>query len=164
MNYLAHGYRFLDDPYFLAGTAVGAYGIGRSLLKTGGPLARRWWAWLIVALVAYSVLLVSVLGGSTPPNITSIVFVVCCAALVFAVMAIFLRFATRRVRVFDSLAANAYGIYIVHYTFVTWLQFWLLGADIPVIAKAVVAFLGTLMLSWGLIALLRRIPAVARVI
>ena len=98
----------------------------------------------------------TILGG--------LAFTVSCAALVFAAIAIFLRFATRRVGALDSLAANAYGIYIVHYVFVTWLQYWLLGTDLSAIAKAPLVFAGTLMLSWGLIAAIRRIPTVARII
>ena len=36
----------------------------------------------------------------------------------------------------DSLSANAYGIYLIHYVFVTWLQYALLGVALFAIAKA----------------------------
>lgn len=150
--------------YFLTGTAVGAYGLERSVLKSDGPLARHWWAWLTAGLISFIVSLVLVIVGTTQPIINGLAFTVSCAVLVFGVTAVFLRFATRRVGILDSLAANAYGIYIVHYMFVTWLQYWLLGTDFSAIAKATLAFTGTLILSWVLIAALRRIPAVARVI
>ena len=65
---------------------------------------------------------------------------------------------------FDNLAACAYGIYIVHYTFVTWLQYGLLRSDQSVVLKALLVFVGALLLSWGVTAVLRRIPAVDRVI
>ncbi len=150
--------------YFLAGTAVGAYGLDRSLLKSDGLLAGRWWGWLIAGLISFIVLIVLIIGGTAGPILGGFVFTVACAALVFGALAIFLRFANRRVGILDSLVANAYGIYIVHYVFVTWLQYGLLGTDLPVIAKAPLVFAGTLILSWGLIAAIRRIPAVARVI
>ncbi len=150
--------------YFLAGTAVGAYGLERSVLKSGGPLARRWWGWLAAGLVSFIVLVSLVIAGTTDPVISGFAFTVACATLVFGAVAIFLRFARRRVGVLDSLAASAYGIYIVHYVFVTWLQYGLLGTDLSAIAKATLVFAGTLMLSWGLIAAIRRIPAVAKVI
>jgi hypothetical protein len=150
--------------YFLAGTAVGAYGLDRSVLRSDGPLSRRWWGWLPAGLISFIVLVVLVIVGTTGPIINGLAFTVSCAALVFGAIAIFLRFATRRVALLDSLAANAYGIYIVHYVFVTWLQYGLLGTDLSAIAKAMLVFAGTLMLSWGLIAAIRRIPAVARVI
>ena len=82
--------------YFLAGTAVGAYRLERSLLKSGGPLAKRWWGWLIAGVLSFVVLLALVVGGPERPLIDAIAFAISCAALVFGVMAVFLRFATRR--------------------------------------------------------------------
>jgi fucose 4-O-acetylase-like acetyltransferase len=153
--------------YFLVGTAAGAYGLDGSVLKSDGPLARRWRGWLGAGLVSYmaSVVLV-VIGaiGATRPIVSGLAFTVSCAALIFGALAIFLRFAKWRAGVFHSLSDNAYGIYIVHYVFVTWLQYGLLGADFSAIAKATLVFTGTLLLSWGSIAAIRRIPAVARVI
>ena len=149
--------------YFLAGTAVGAYGIERSLLERDGPLARRWWAWLPAGLISFAVMIVLIADG--PPQLIDVVaFTVTCATLVFGLTAVFLRFATRSVGVLNSLAASAYGIYIFHYVFVTWLQYWLLGADLSAIVKAILVFIGTLIISWGLTAALQRIPLVARVI
>jgi surface polysaccharide O-acyltransferase-like enzyme len=85
-------------------------------------------------------------------------FVISCAASSFAFLALFVRFAARRNRVFDSLNQNAYGIYLVHYAFVSWLQLALLKAHMPGLAKGSVVFLGAVVLSWGTAALLRRIP------
>ena len=150
--------------YFLVGIAVGAYGLDRSLLKAGGSLARRWWVWLAGGLAAYLVLLFLVIAGTNQPVVNALAFTISCALLVFAALAIFIRFARRHVGALDSLAANAYGIYIVHYTIVTWLQYWLLDTDLSAIVKATLVFVGTLLLSWGLIAALRRIPLVAKVI
>ena len=150
--------------YFLVGIAVGAYGLERSLLKAGGSLARRWWVWLAGGLAAYLVLLFLVIAGTNQPVVNALAFTISCALLVFAALAIFIRFARRHVGALDSLAANAYGIYIVHYTIVTWLQYWLLDTDLSAIVKATLVFVGTLLLSWGLIAALRRIPLVAKVI
>jgi surface polysaccharide O-acyltransferase-like enzyme len=91
-------------------------------------------------------------------------FVVSCAASSFAFLAFFLRFARSRVAMFDSLRDNAYGIYLVHYAFVSWLQYALLGAALPAVAKGSMVFLGAVALSWAASALLRRVPGVARVI
>jgi surface polysaccharide O-acyltransferase-like enzyme len=68
------------------------------------------------------------------------------------------------VKLFDSLSDNAYGIYLIHYAFVSWLQYALLKASLPGVAKGFIAFAGALALSWISIAALKRIPAVARVI
>jgi surface polysaccharide O-acyltransferase-like enzyme len=69
-----------------------------------------------------------------------------------------------RSRVWDSLTANAYGIYLLHYAFVSWLQYSLLKAALPAIAKGSLVRTGAVALSWAVPTALRRIPAVARVI
>jgi surface polysaccharide O-acyltransferase-like enzyme len=74
------------------------------------------------------------------------------------------RFAKARSRVLDSLRDNAYGMYLIHYAFVSWLQYALLKVALPAFVKGSLAFSATLALSWGVTAALRRIPAVARVI
>jgi surface polysaccharide O-acyltransferase-like enzyme len=147
--------------YFLAGTAVGAFGLTRGIFKSDGPLARHWWGWLAAGVVAFFVWLIIIDFSFSASQLTLPVF---CATMVFAVIAIFLRFAKQRIGILDSLSSNSYGIYIIHYVFVNWLQYWLLGANLPAIQKASIVFTGTLVLSWGSIAAIRRIPAVARVI
>jgi surface polysaccharide O-acyltransferase-like enzyme len=91
-------------------------------------------------------------------------FVLSCAASGFAFMALFVRFAKTRSKLWDSLSENAYGMYLIHYAFVSWLQYALLKAALPAVAKGGIVFLATALLSWGATAALRRIPAVARVI
>jgi peptidoglycan/LPS O-acetylase OafA/YrhL len=157
--------------YFLAGEGIGAYGIERGLLAPDGKLARRWPVWVLTMLVGFAVAaIITVIVATSHPGsqlwaaIGGFAFVLSCAASSFGFLAIFIRFASRRVRVFDSLRDNAYGMYIVHYAFVSWLQYVLLRAPMSAIAKGTIVFLGTLALSWGTTAALRRIPAVARVI
>jgi surface polysaccharide O-acyltransferase-like enzyme len=88
----------------------------------------------------------------------------CCGAISFAFIALFCRFTTRRRPVLDSLSASAYGIYLIHYPVVVWLQFALLAVALSPIAKGVMVFVGAVALSWGIVAALRRIPPVARVL
>ncbi len=75
-----------------------------------------------------------------------------------------LRFFKRRGPVFDSLSRNAYGIYLLHYTFAIWLQYALLKAPLTGLEKGGIVFATTLVLSWATTALLRSFPTVARVI
>jgi len=88
-------------------------------------------------------------------NATS--FVVCCAVISMTVMAAFVRFA-RPSRIFDSLAGNAYGIYLVHYVVVSWVQYALLPMPWPGLVKAAVAFGGSLAISWAVVAGARSMP------
>ena len=86
------------------------------------------------------------------------------AAMTFTVPAFFVRFAESGWRLLDALQPSAYGIYLLHYIFIIWLQYVMYGAALPAGVKAAGVFIGTLAGSWALTALLRRIPFVARMI
>jgi surface polysaccharide O-acyltransferase-like enzyme len=152
--------------YFLAGTAVGATSIERNVFKTDGSLAKLWWGWAAVGLMSFAVFIIMVVVVTPMERtiVSEIAFVVCCWAFVLGMTGFFLRLGKRHVRIFDSLSENSYGIYIVHYVFVTWLQFLLLGSGLAPLMKGIVVFVGTLILSWVLVASIRHIPAVAKVI
>lgn len=159
--------------YFLAGIAVGAAGLGREggLLAAGGRLARRWGLWLTAAFVTYAIsaaVFLTALAPKAPPLpwplLLALSFVLCCACSCFALLAIFLRFTRRPSRAGDSLRANAYGMYVIHYAFASWLQLALLAAPLGGLTKATLAVLGTVALSWSAVAALRRLPTVARFI
>jgi hypothetical protein len=155
--------------YFFAGVTVGAYSLGRGLLAAGGNLARRYPLWILACALAFlASLSASTAIVKTPTLALAIVafvaFVLSGAASSFAFLACFVRFVKRDHRVFDSLRDNAYGMYLVHYVFVSWLQYALLRSALPALAKGSLVFAGTVLLSWAAVAGLRRIPAVARVI
>jgi surface polysaccharide O-acyltransferase-like enzyme len=91
-------------------------------------------------------------------------YVSSCAAISFAFLALFLRFAQRQRSMFESLSQNSYGIYVIHYGIVSWLLFALLGAPLPAMAKWAIVFTSALALCWGATAAIRRLPGVARVL
>ncbi len=153
------------------GAGIGTCDLDRGLLAPEGKLARRWILWCVAAVVAFGVAtaiaIASFSAKSSPQmwgSIGGISFALSCAASSLAFLALFVRFAKTRNRVLDSLRDNAYGVYLIHYALVSWLQYALLKTALPAIAKGSAVFLGTLVLSWSATAALRRIPAVARVI
>jgi len=157
--------------YFLLGTGVGAYGLSRGLVATDGKLARRWWMWSIAAVVAFAIAsavglatMTAHIGSRGWEVAAESTWVLSCAASSLAFLAIFVRFTNNRRRVFDSLTANAYGIYLVHYAFVSWLQYALLRTSLPAIAKGSIVIIAAVLLSWGTTAALRRIRLVARIL
>jgi peptidoglycan/LPS O-acetylase OafA/YrhL len=160
----------LYASFFTVGIAVGAHGIGRGLLAADGLLARRWLLWPQVALGAYAALIVVyimliVAGSNKQPTdaleiATLTAFVVSCVASCFAFLSVFLQFGQREGKIFASLSRNSFGIYIVHYAFVVWLQFALLGMAWPGAAKGIAVFVGALVLSWVTAAAMRRVFAV----
>ena len=156
--------------YFLAGVAIGACGIERGLLAPDGPLVERWRHWLVAAPLLFGLwagTTALTLPGPAPLGLqllSGLSFALACFASCFAVLAAAVRFARIRSQVLDSLKANAYGMYLIHYVFVVWLQYALLPADMSAVLKGAVVFAGTLALSWSLTAALRRVPAIAQVV
>jgi glucan biosynthesis protein C len=160
--------------YFFAGAAVGAYGLERGLLATDGALARRW-AIVVGAAVAGLALWMAptaiiMEGGNDNAGplwlqlLANLGFVICCASGCLAVMAVCIRFATNHRRWLDSLSANAYGLYLVHYPFVIWMQYALLNAPLPAVVKAAIVFTVVVALSWAMVTALRNTPFGARLV
>jgi peptidoglycan/LPS O-acetylase OafA/YrhL len=151
--------------YFLVGVALGTVAPERSLIATDGRLARGWWAWLFVSLVAlvvatFVVIVVSVAKALEAPvreAIGGIAFSLMCASMCFLVLAVFLRFVRRPNPVMNSLRDNSYGVYLVHYVFVNWLDYALLGPDIPAVAKFAIGVAGAAVLSWATSVIARRL-------
>lgn len=158
--------------YFLGGVAIGAAGIERGLAACDGPLARHWRRWVVAAPPSFA-LWAGLTGwtmnyaGPAPLGLqllADLSFVLATLTSCGGALALALRFDAVRCAVLDRLRSNAYGMFLVHYMFVVWLQYALLAADIPAILKAAIVFTGAVLLSWHATAALRRIPAVARII
>jgi surface polysaccharide O-acyltransferase-like enzyme len=142
--------------YFFAGFAIGSHGLDRILLRPDGPLARHWPAWFAAAVAGFALW-----GGanslSFPDWQTSqfahrlaaaSAFPIACAAGVLGLLAVCLRLMRMRSRLLDSLSANAYGIYLLHYVAVVWLQYALLDVRLNAFGKAAIVCVGGLALSW----------------
>jgi peptidoglycan/LPS O-acetylase OafA/YrhL len=160
--------------YFFVGIGLGAAGLGRGLFDRAGRLARRWPLWLIATLFAFALAFLALIlilqsyatGG---PSIGLTVFgngawVLLCACASLLFIALFARFTRGGNPVMNALSSNAYGIYLVHYACVSWLQWSLLGTALPGWAKGCVVVLAAVILSRGASAAVRRIPGVARVL
>jgi surface polysaccharide O-acyltransferase-like enzyme len=160
---------------FFAGVGVGAVNLRAGLLAENGELARRGPVWLAFALVFYGAILVLVYAhhngvadfGSPPLSWKAsygLAFANYSAAMAFTVSAVFLRFSEIGWRLLDALRPSAYGIFLSHYIFIIWLQYAVYEYSFPAFVKFAVVLSGTLSMSWGLTVMLRKIPAVARMI
>jgi glucan biosynthesis protein C len=94
----------------------------------------------------------------------SVTFAVTSVGLYLGFFGAFRRFIRRQRPIFNSINANSFGIYVIHYLFVIWIQFVLLSMAWPAWIKFGVAFIGGLALSWGTSASIRLIPAVRRIL
>jgi len=155
--------------YFFAGVGVGRAGLERGLLAVDGVLARHWGLLLTVALGALAlwIALTALTMNGTGAGIAlaaDLSFVPACLSGGGFLIAVCLRFLRRRSRFLGTLAANAFGLYIVHYLFVVWLQFALLELPLYAVIKAAIVFAGTLSLSLATVAAARRLGWGARLI
>jgi surface polysaccharide O-acyltransferase-like enzyme len=161
--------------YFFTGVGIGAVSLRAGLLEEGGELAKRWPVWLAFALVFYGAILGLVyvhhnwVADFNSPPLTwrlgyGLAFAMFSAAMAFTVSAFFLRFAESGFSLLDALQPSAYGVYLLHYIFVIWLQYAVFDYSFPAGVKFAIVFAGTLSMSWGLTIILRKIPVVARMI
>ena len=59
---------------------------------------------------------------------------------------------------------QAYGIYLLHFIPLIWLQYLVYDPPLPAFMKFAIVFIGTLSASWVGTLLLRSIPGVARMV
>jgi len=150
--------------YFLAGVGLGASGLSTEGAAWHDDLNQSWWKWSLASLVSFIALLYVVItfgaGTAGTPVAKSVLygvtFVLFAATTAHAFLAIFVRFGNRSQPLMDSLGANSYGIYLIHYLFVVWLQYLLLNLQLAAVLKGFVVFWLSLALAWTLVAWLRR--------
>ncbi len=150
--------------YFAAGATAGASRSDRGLLTRDGPVARNWQMSAAAAVALFSLLVFMQQSGRAAGMAYAVAFVASCGTSCTALLGVFLRFATRHVSELDRLRDGAYGVYLVHYVFIVWLQFALLGSSMPVVGKALLVFAATAAASWSVVWALRRVPAIARTV
>ena len=161
--------------YFFFGVGIGAADLRAGLLAENGELAARWKIWLGFALAFYGAILFLVYVhhnwvtnfNAPPPSWRTgygLAFALFSAAMAFAEPAFFLRFAKIPMHLLDAMRPSAYGIFLVHYIFIIYLQYAVFAPALPAFVKFAIVFIGTLSLSWATTVALRKIPFVARMI
>ncbi|MEA2943565.1 MAG: hypothetical protein QOD09_4094 [Bradyrhizobium sp.] len=165
----------LYAAYFFIGAGVGAANFDRGILSPDGRLAKSGWGWAIATFISYCLLWMliyikrEILGNPNPlpqwyEASYGILFAIFSAAMMFTILAYFLRFKRSGWSVLDPMQKDAYGIFLVHYAFALWIQYWLFDVDLPAIIKVLIGFAFTLAASWALTRALRQIPGATRVL
>lgn len=155
--------------YFALGMITGMQEGRDHLLSPDGPLARNHVRWMVAAVLVFGLaitIFVTAVSHRTPATWwgAALMYPLCCAVSNLALVGLFLGRVSARRGLVDDFGRCAYGVYLVHYPFVTWLQLALLGVEVHPVIKAGAVSGAALAASWGTVRLLRTIPAVARVI
>ena len=141
--------------WFFAGIIFGARGLENGLLAEDGTLARQWPWWVATCVIAYNLLWFGpglVARFTNSKHLSDLTYVTlwvasCCASC-FALLALFRRALDRRRPWMDVLARSAYIVYVIHYVFLTWIQYSLLGFAVSGAAKFFIACVSVIALSW----------------
>jgi len=165
----------LYPAYFFTGVGIGVIGLRAGILAEDGEVAKRWATWLTFAVLLFGVLLLLVFAHhnwiehvAAPPlwwrAAYGTAFAIFSAVMAFTVLATTLRLSRASLWLLDAMQPSAYGIFLLHYMFIIWLQYFVYDPAWPAGVKAAIVFAGTLGGSWLLTVLLRKIPLVARTI
>ncbi|UEM09738.1 acyltransferase [Bradyrhizobium barranii subsp. barranii] len=161
--------------YFFIGVSVGAANFDRGILSAEGQLPKNRWMWVIATLVPYCLMWCmiyikrAILGNpNVLPDWYQAIYgtfvVLFSAAILLAILAFFLHQKSPGPNLLDRMQADAYGMFLVHYPIALWIQYVLFDYSWPAIFKAGIGFVLTVMLSWGLTAMLRKIPGASHVL
>ena len=165
----------LYPAYFLAGVGIGAVSLRTGLLAEHGEIEKRWRLWLGCAVLFYGAILLLVyahhnwIDNFASPALWwrtayGVAFASFSAAMAFTLPATSLRLAKSSLGFLDAMQPSAYGIYLLHYMPIIWLQYVVYDPAWPAGVKAAIVFTGTLASSWLLTVWLRKIPFVAQMI
>jgi fucose 4-O-acetylase-like acetyltransferase len=161
--------------YFAIGVGVGLAYLDKGLLAGDGQLAKRWGRWALVTLVAYSFLVMLIVykrGIALDVNhlpewyeiAYSFALPLFSAAITFSFLAFYLHFDKPGTGFLDAMHEAAYGIFLIHYVPILWMQYWLRDIDLPAGVKAASLFVVGLFASWAVTAVLLRSPGARRVL
>ena len=165
----------LYPAYFFTGVGIGVIGLRVGILAEDGEVERRWATWLSLAVLFFGLILLLVFAhhnwieNFAAPALWwraayGTVFAIFSAVMAFTVLATSLRLSRASLWLLDAMQPQAYGIFLFHYMFIIWMQYFVYDPAWPAGVKAAIVFAGTLGGSWLLTVLLRKIPLVARTI
>jgi len=153
--------------YFLVGILIGNSDFNNGLLSVNSSIASSWLLWVLLAFIVFSGLTIipkylgemvtsQTLTGLSSSMIYYSIYAASCTLSCIAFISTFrTKIETERTW-WNSLSENAYLIYLTHFAFITWTQFFLLKFDVPAFFKFIITFIITIGLSWWTSKLLRK--------
>ncbi|MCF2446803.1 acyltransferase [Dyadobacter sp. CY345] len=145
--------------YFSFGLIIGSVNLNEGIFSIDSAFLKKWPVWVIGCVITYAFLKLS----ETPLKhlvetkqipllpvflLYRSIWILSCVLSCVAFLTFFRQFLNATNTWWNSLSANAYGIYLLHYIFVLWTQYLLLNLELPVILKFVITFSVSVILSW----------------
>jgi glucans biosynthesis protein C len=153
--------------YFLLGVIIGNTDFSKEILPEESALVKKWWLWIMLSLGEYALL--TIISGPLRQLVESneiklfyawmiyyAIYVASCVFTCFAFICVFRKHGNIQQLWWDSLADNAYLIYLIHYVFVIWCQFILLHFNMHALFKFILTFSVSLSASWMVSILIRK--------
>jgi hypothetical protein len=161
--------------FFVFGAGLGSGDWENHLFLNNKLLNRSWQFWSVLCLLSFlsvqlftynvwDIVRAGKLGVDTAWFLFDLIFVASCIFSSMAFVSFFKQKMSKNLKYWSNLSSNAFGIYLVHYVFITWLQFALLDILLPVIIKFSIVFLGTFIASWAIIGFARRFKIINGII
>jgi hypothetical protein len=145
--------------YFLFGAIMGNTDFSSKILIEESALVKKWWLWIMLSLGVYALL--TVMSGTLRQLVEAneikefyawmvyyAIYVASCTITCIAFICFFRKHGNTQKSWSDSLAGNAYLIYLIHYVFVIWCQFILLHFNMHALSKFILTFMASLSASW----------------
>ena len=159
--------------YFFIGVWIGNSDFNNSLFSPKNRIVQIWKLWILLALILYLVLtlngelrlLEKMVAENKMREFTAWMiyysfYAGSCLASCIAFLTTFRHLIRTKKQWWQSLSENAYLIYLIHFIFVTWIQFALLNSDLHAFIKFMTTFVLSLLLSWGSSVLLRKVKLI----
>jgi glucan biosynthesis protein C len=159
--------------YFIIGILIGSVPLNTGIFAGESDLALKWPMWCLASIGIYTALKLSeapLIQCITTGQLTRLsaeilyrsLWILSCVFSCLAFLTLFKRFFSYTNHIWESLSANAYGIYLIHYIFVLWCQYLLLNTDLHAFAKFLITFLASVSLSWFSAVCLRRLKMIGK--
>ena len=149
---------FLYFCYFIVGVLIGATDLNTGLLSGESIFVKTGTFWMAGCLAIYALLKLNEapltdllshhrLGLVSATLIYRTIWVLSCTFSCIALLTTFKEWIRRSSAWWESLSANAYGIYLTHYIFVVWCQYGLLSIHLPAVVKFLITAMGPIFVA-----------------
>lgn len=162
---------FLYLVYFVVGNIIGTYGIAKSFLGQV-DVQKKWWRYILVSLgLTVFNLVIHIMVEMSGQGILKLVLStmdhwMMIPISLFAVLGFFgffSRYMSEDKPYMDVLAKDAMGIYVIHYTVITCIQYGLTFISLPGVLKGIGTTVVGLIISLALVRIFRKIPFIRTV-